>query len=491
MKKTFDPLTNSRRHFLASAGAGLGSAALLALLAQDGVVAAGANQSAHVAASGSDFKATAKNCIFVFLAGGTSQVDLFDPKPALEKHAGERLPGSFTKDVRFAFINASAKVLPSKYRFQKHGESGLEISDLLPHLAGCADDLAMIRSMHTEAFNHLPGHILMNTGVEKFGRPSVGSWVLYGLGSESQDLPGYVVLTSRSLVRGGGANWSNGFLPPRFQGVQFHDQGEPVLNLSQPPGIPRSAQRASLDTLAKLNGLRFDKLHDPEIASRIAAYELAFRMQSAAPELMELSGESQSMLDDYGVNRQGLQNVVATADKKPRAVSRTFSRNCLLARRLVERGVRFVTIFHGDWDHHSGLDRGLRQNCEGVDQPLAALIKDLKQRGLLDSTLVVIASEFGRTPLGQGKDGRDHHPFAFSTLLAGGGVRGGTVIGKTDEFGWRPVEEPVHINDLHATLLHLLGLNHLRLTYRHQGRDFRLTDLAGNVVTKLLKSNTP
>lgn len=471
----------SRRQFFSTTSSGLGSVALMSLLAHDNVLAAGPSSVPH-------FRPTAKNCIFIFLAGGPSQVDLFDPKPALAKHAGQPLPETFTKGVRFAFIKASAKVTPSKFRFRKHGESGLEISELLPHLANCADDLAVIRSMHTEAFNHLPGHILMNTGVEKFGRPSVGSWVLYGLGSESQNLPGYVVLTSRSLVRGGGANWTNGFLPPRFQGVQFLDQGEPVLNLSRPPGIPESAQRASLDTLAELNRLRLKTQHDPEIASRIAAYELAFRMQSAAPELMDLSRETRKTLDDYGVDREGLQNVVATADNKPRAVSRTFSRNCLLARRLVERGVRFVTIFHGDWDHHNGLDRGLRQNCDGIDRPIATLIQDLKQRGLLDSTLLVIGSEFGRTPLGQGSDGRDHHPFAFTTLLAGGGVRGGTVIGQTDEFGWRPVADPVHVNDLHATLLHLFGLDHLRLTYQFQGRDFRLTDVAGNVVKKLLKA---
>lgn len=472
----------SRRQFFTTAGSGLGSAALMSLLEVDDLQAAGPQ-------SGSHFAPTAKSCIFIFLAGGPSQLDLFDPKPTLAKYVGQPLPKSFTEGVRFAFIKPSATVAPSKYQFRKHGESGLEMSELLPHLATCADDLAIVRSMHTEAFNHLPGHILMNTGVEKFGRPSVGSWVLYGLGSASQDLPGYVVLTSRSLVRGGGANWTNGFLPPSLQGVQFHDQGEPILNLSRPPGVPALAQRASLDAIASLNRMRFETQHDPEISSRIAAYELAFRMQSAAPELMDLSGESQRTLDDFGVNRDGLQKVVATADNKPRAVSRTFSRNCLLARRLVERGVRFTTIFHGDWDHHGGLDRGLRQNCDGVDRPLATLIKDLKQRGLLDSTLVVIGSEFGRTPLGQGNDGRDHHPMAFTTLLAGGGVRGGTEVGKTDEFGWRPVADPVHVNDLHATLLHLFGLDHERLTYRFQGRDFRLTDVAGNVVTKLLKTS--
>ena len=317
--------TDSRRQFLTSAASGSGAAALLSLLYHDGVCAAGQNPASQAPASRLESKATATNCIFIFLAGGISHVDLLDPKPALQKHAGKPLPESLTKDVRFAFIKSSAKVLPSRYRFRRHGESGLEISELLPRLAACADDLAIVRSTHTDAFNHLPGHILMNTGVEKFGRPSVGSWMLYGLGSESQNLPGYVVLTSRSLVRGGGANWSNGFLSPRFQGVHFHDQGEPVLNLSQPPGIPESAQRASLDTLAELNRLRFEEQRDPEIASRIAAYELAFRMQSAAPELMDLSAESQKMIDAYGVNRTGLQNVVATADSKPRAVSRTFS----------------------------------------------------------------------------------------------------------------------------------------------------------------------
>ena len=480
-----EAVLNSRRRFLTSTGSGLGSAALVSLLKQDKVLSGSTGQRSS---SIPHFEPTARACIFIFLAGGPSQVDLFDPKPTLQQHSGQQLPDSLTNGVRFAFINSSAKVLPSRYGFAPRGESGIEISNLLPDLSTCADELALVRSMHTEAFNHLPGHILMNTGVEKFGRPSVGAWVLYGLGSENSNLPGYVVLTSRSLVRGGGANWSNGFLPPRYQGVQFHDQGDPILNLARPAGIPDAAERASLDTLARMNQLSFEQQHDPEIISRIAAYEMAFRMQSAAPELTDLSTESLHTLNAYGVNRDSLENVVATADNKPRAVSRTFSRNCLLARRLVERGVRFVTIFHGDWDHHSGLDRGLRQNCAGVDQPIAALIKDLKQRGLLDSTLVVIGSEFGRTSLGQGEDGRDHHPFAFSVVLAGGGVRRGTVVGKTDDFGWRPVEDPVHVHDLHATMLHLFGLDHLQLTYAFQGRDFRLTDVAGDVVTKLIQA---
>jgi len=472
----------SRRVFLTSSASGLGAAAMASLLDQDDVAA----DSNVAGAANTHFKPTAQACVYIFLAGGPSQVDLFDPKPKLHQHAGETLPESLTKDVRFAFIRSSAKVLPSRYDFRKHGQSGLEFSSLLPQTARHADDIAMVRSMHTEAFNHLPGHILMNTGLEKFGRPSVGSWVLYGLGSETKNLPGYVVLTSRSLVRGGGANWSNGFLPPKFQGVQFHNQGEAILNLSLPPGIPRAAHRASLDALREANQLAFERKLDPEISSRIEAYELAFRMQSAAPELLDLGEETKHTIDAYGLDRNLKDRVVASADNKPREVSRTFSKNCLLARRMVERGVRFVTIFHGDWDHHHSLDSGLRQNSLGVVQPIAALLSDLKQRGLLDSTLVVIGGEFGRTPLGQGSDGRDHHPHAFTTLLAGGGIRGGTVVGKTDDFGWKPVEDAVHVHDLHATMLHLFGLDHLRLTHRHQGRDFRLTDVAGRVVTKLL-----
>lgn len=482
-----------RRDFLTSAASGLGGIALASLLQNEGVLAKD-ERSDDVAARdrGSlmprcpHHPPTAKACIFIFLAGGPSQLDLFDPKPQLNRYEGQPLPESMTKNVRFAFINGNAVVKPSRYRFQKYGDCGMEMSELLPNLAGCVDDIALVRSMHTDAFNHLPGHILMNTGTEKFGRPSTGAWVLYGLGSESQNLPGYVVLTSQSLVRGGGANWSNGFLAPSYQGVHFNSQGEPVLNLASPPGISRDVQRASLDALAQLNQMRFNRIADPEIASRIASYEMAFRMQAAAPELIDLSSETQQTLDAYGVNRTGAQKVVATVDNKPREVSRTFSINCLLARRLIERGVRFVTIFHGDWDHHSGLDKGLRQNCDGVDQPIATLLHDLKQRGLLDSTVVVWAGEFGRTSLAQGKDGRDHHPFAFSMWLAGGGVRGGTVVGKSDDFGWQVAEDPVHVHDFHATLLHLFGLDHLKLTHRFQGRDFRLTDVGGRIVKDML-----
>lgn len=477
----------TRRSFMTSAASGLGAFALANMLHKDGVLAASPSASTldPLAPKSPHHRPRAKACIYIFLAGAPSQVDLFDPKPQLHKHAGQTLPESMTKNVRFAFINKDAKLKPSLYRFRPRGQCGMEISDLLPHLANCADDLCMIRSMHTEAFNHHPGHLLMNTGYEKAGFPAAGAWVLYGLGSASANLPGYVVLTSQSLVRGGGQNWSNGFLPPAYQGVHLRSEGEPVLNLTPPRGVTRHAERAGLDALRELNNIRNDKANDPEITSRIEAYELAFRMQAAAPQLMDLSSEKQHMLDAYGVNRGGLQEVVA-ATEKSRAVSATFSRNCLLARRLIERGVRFVNIFHGDWDHHNGLDQGLKQNCAGVDRPIAALLNDLKQRGLLDETLVVIAGEFGRTPLGQGGDGRDHHPFAFTLLMAGGGVRGGYVHGVTDDFGWRPVKDAVHVHDFHATLLHLFGLDHLKLTHRFQGRDFRLTDVAGHVVRQTL-----
>ena len=474
-----EQLVQQRRSFMTSAASGIGAAALASLVSGDGLLAEDAP------AHGPHHQARAKACIFIFLAGGPSQIDLFDPKPELNKRDGQKLPASLTKKVRFAFINDNARIKGSRFKFDKHGQSGMELSQLLPKIAGQADDLAIIRSMHTNVFNHLPGHILMNTGFEQFGKPSVGAWALYGLGSVSKNLPGYVVLTSQSLVRGGGANWSHGFLPPSYQGVHFRSQGDPVLNLSSPAGIPQQVQAASIDAVGRLNRLRYEQVRDKEITSRTKAYELAFRMQQAAPELTDLSKETQKTLDAYGVHRQGHQPVVATYESK-RPVSRTFSLNCLLARRLVERGVRFVTIFHGDWDHHNGLDQGLRTNAAGIDQPIAFLLKDLRQRGLLDSTLVVGASEFGRTPLGQGKDGRDHHPQAFSTFMAGGGTRGGTVVGKTDQFGWGPVEDPVHVHDFHATLLHLMGLDHRRLTYRFQGRPFRLTDVAGKVVKKVL-----
>ena len=489
----------ARRDFLTSASSGLGLLALSAMLQEDGLLAAaepdaGTNDSAStrpVRSRAPHFPARARSCIFIFLEGGPSQIDLFDPKPKLVEQDGQKLPDSMTKSVRFAFIQKDSAVLKgSKRVFRRHGECGMELSDLLPHLGRRADDIALIRSMHTDAFNHHPGQLLMNTGVMSFGRPSVGSWLNYGLGSESRDLPGYVVLTSGRGTSGGASNWSSGFLPSSYQGVLFRSQGDPVLNLSNPPGIDRSTQEAGLRAVRDLNALRAEQVADPEIASRIAAYELAFRMQSAAPELMDLASESAATRAAYGVDREeaGMKNYSGGGKGEFRA----FATNCLLARRLVERGTRFVNIYHATWDHHANLDQGLSFNCVMADQPIAALLQDLKQRGLLDSTLVVFAGEFGRTPLGENRKGReantgrDHHPFAFSIWMAGGGIRGGQVVGATDELGWNVIEDPVHVHDFQATLLHLFGFDHTKLTYRFQSRDFRLTDLGGNVVTKLL-----
>jgi len=367
----------------------------------------------------------------------------------------------------------------------------MELSDLLPHLGTCADDIALIRTMHTDQFNHHPAQLQMNTGVGRFGRPSVGAWLTYGLGSESNDLPGYVVLSAGRGASGGASLWSSGFLPSTYAGVLFRSQGEPVLDLRNPPGVSRDVQRTGLDAIRRLNQQQLDRTGDHAIASRIAAYELAFRMQAAAPRLIDLSGETAATRGAYGVDRPEPDDKGDKRGSGGRAYA-TFAQNCLLARRLVEQGVRFVNLYHASWDHHSNLDQGLTYNCGVVDQPVAALLQDLKQRGLLDSTLVVMAGEFGRTPLGENRPGykkvtgRDHHPFAFSLWLAGGGIRGGQVIGRTDELGWSPVEDPVHINDFHATLLHLFGLDHLKLTVPFGGLNIRLTNVAGKVVKKLL-----
>jgi len=486
-------LLQSRRNFLTSTANGVGGLALATLLKADGVLAsdAPAAPTNPLAPRTPHFAPKAKSCIFIFLEGAPSQIDLFDPKPKLNELHGQPLPESMTTKVRFAFIQKETAVLMgSPRKFAKYGQCGMDLSDLLPHLATCADDIALVRSMHTDAFNHHPGQLLLNTGVPTFGRPSVGSWLNYGLGSESNDLPGYVVLNAGRGTSGGASLWSSGFLPSTYQGVLFRNQGEAVLNLSNPAGLSAAMQRKSLDGLEKLNRRRLAHLGDPEIASRIASYELAFRMQSAAPELIDLSDESAATLAAFGVDRPDAPDNNYRGGG--RGVFKSCASNCLLARRLVERGVRFVNLYHASWDHHSNLDPELTFNCQMADQPVAALIKDLKQRGLLDTTLVVWAGEFGRTPLGEnraGRDsntGRDHHPFAFSLWLAGGGVKGGQVVGATDEIGWSVTEDPIHVNDLHATLLHLFGLDHLKLTHRFQGRDFRLTDVAGKVVGKLL-----
>ncbi len=492
MTPTVDFATRARRDFLTSTASGLGLAAIGNLLTQDGVIghqqasAAEAIKQAVVSRM-PHFAPKAKSCIFLLQAGAPSHLDLYSPKPKLNELDGQPLPKEMLEKVRFAFIKKdSAVLLGSPRKWSKHGQCGMDFSDFLPHLSTCADDMLMIRSMYSEQFNHHPGQLLLSCGRASFGLPTIGSWLTYGLGTVSQNLPGYVVLTSGRGSSGGASLWGSGFLPSHYAGVLFRNQGEPVLNLSNPEGLPPELQRRGLDTLKSLNEQRLDDMQDPEIASRIESYELAFRMQTAAPELIDLNGETATTQDAYGVNRP--QHAQATGRGNVANAHLSFARNCLLARRMVERGVRFVNIIYEAWDQHSSLDADLRYNSWVVDQPIAALIKDLKQRGLFDSTLVVWGAEFGRTPLGENRNGReantgrDHHPFSFSLWMAGGGTKGGTIYGESDEIGWGVARDPVHMNDFHATLLHLFGLDHLKLTHRNQGRDFRLTDVGGKVI---------
>lgn len=464
-----------RRRFLDNCSGGLGAVALAHLLGIEGRTAE-ARDANPMAVKRPHFAPKAKNAILIYQSGAPSQLDLFDPKPGLAKWAGQALPASLTKDLKLAFIKPNAKIMPSARTFRPYGQSGIEFSDWVPHLGGCADDICMIRTMHTEAFNHDPGALLLSTGVTQFGRPSMGSWVSYGLGSESRDLPGFVVLGSGKGPNAGSNIWSNGFLPSAYQGTRFRSVGDPILYVSNTDGITDELQRARIDTIRQLNERRLEKTGDLEIAARIASYELAFRMQVAVPQLLDFKGEPEHVLESYGIGQEP---------------THAYATNCLLARRMVERGVRFVMLTHGDWDDHKELDKGHTRNCAAVDRPSAALVKDLKQRGLLDSTLVIWASEFGRTPMGQmdrqdEDPGRDHHPDCFSMWLAGGGIAGGRIVGETDDIGLKPVEDTVHVHDLQATLLHCLGFDHEKLTYRHQGRDFRLTDVGGRVVEKLL-----
>lgn len=483
-------VTTSRRQFLGNSANAAGLLALATLLRDDGLLA-GDEAANPLSAKLAQFAPRARACIYIYLEGAPSQIDLFDPKPKLNELDGQPLPESMTANVRFAFLQKeTARLMGCPRTFQRHGQCGTELSDYLPHLATCVDDIALIRSMHTEAFNHHPGQLLLNTGSQMFGRPSIGSWLAYGLGAETQNLPGFVVLTAGRGTSGGTSNWGSGFLPSSYAGVLFRNQGEPVLNLASPAGVSPELQERTIAGVTALNRQRLSVMGDSEIASRIAAYELAHRMQSAAPELVDLAGETKATQEAYGLGR--VEPELTGWRGGPAGCFEAFARNCLLARRLVERGVRFVNLVHASWDHHSNLDRELGLACQMADQPVAALIKDLKQRGLLDSTLVVWASEFGRTPLGENRKGyekvtgRDHHPFAFSLWCAGGGIQGGQVVGKTDDLGWGVVEDPVHIHDLQATFLHLFGIDHLKLTYRFQGRDFRLTDVGGKVVEKLL-----
>ena len=458
-----NPQQIARRWFLQQCGVGLGAMALGQLLS------ASENP---LAPKKPHFAPKAKSVIFLFMAGAPSHLELFDYKPQLAKFDGTLPPADLLKGYRAAFINPNSKLLGPKFKFARYGQSGAELSELVPHFAKIVDEVAIVKSMVTDAFNHAPGQLLMNTGTQQFGRPSMGAWVTYGLGSESQDLPAFVVSSSgKKGPSGGDSCWGSGFLPTVYQGVQFRGTGDPVLYLSNPRGVDTQLQRDSLDTLRSLNQARLEATGDPEIATRINSFEMAFRMQTSAPELMDLTKEPKSILEMYGAE-----------PGKP-----SFANNCLLARRLVERGVRFVQLFHESWDQHTALVKDLTINCHDTDKPCAALVLDLKQRGMLDDTLVLWGGEFGRTPMVQGgSDGRDHHPNAFTMWMAGGGVKGGVVLGETDDLGFNAVKDRVHVNDLHATILQLLGFDHTKLTYKFQGRPFRLTDVKGEIVGKLL-----
>ncbi|GAB4364753.1 MAG: DUF1501 domain-containing protein [Bryobacter sp.] len=464
-----DPkLELARRWFLKDCGVGLGSLALAAL----GQGAELPKNDNPLAPKQPHFAPKAKRVIFLFMAGAPSHLELFDNKPQLAKFDGTLPPADLLKGYRAAFINPNSKLMGPKFQFAKYGQSGAEISELLPHTAGIVDDIAIVKSMVTDAFNHAPGQLLMNTGSMIFGRPSFGSWTIYGLGSEAQDLPAFVVFsTGKKGPSGGNSCWGSGFLPTVYQGVQFRSTGDPVLYLSNPAGVDEQLQKDSLDTITQLNKLRLAQVGDPEIATRISSYEMAFRMQASAPDLMDISKEPQHVLDMYGAD-----------PAKP-----SFANSVLLARRLAERGVRFVQIYHEAWDQHGNLVKDLKKNCQDTDQACAALVKDLKQRGMLEDTLVVWGGEFGRTPMVQGgSDGRDHHPNAFTMWMAGGGTKPGLVMGETDELGFNVTQDKVHVHDLHATLLHLLGFEHTKLTFKSQGRNFRLTDVHGHLVEKLL-----
>lgn len=470
-----DPLSKHierlrRRWFFRDCGVGLAGIAATSLLSQDSLQAAdGANP---LAVMQPHFPAKAKRVIYMFQAGAPSHLELFDYKPELTKNDGKLPPKELLAGYRAAFIDPNSALLGPKYKFAKHGKCGMELSEVLPHIASIADEICLVKTMQTDAVNHAPAQIMMNTGSQQFGRPSFGAWSLYGLGSETEELPGFVVLMSAKGTSGGASNYGAGFLPTLYGGTPIRSGGDAVLYLSNPNGIDSKAQRSSLDAINRLNEVSMQDIGDPEIAARIHSYEMAFRLQTSAPELMDLSQESQDTLTRYGI-------------KDPKESS--FARNCLLARRLAERGVRFVQLFHEVWDQHGGLTAGIKTNAGDTDRPSAALVQDLKERGLLDDTLVIWGGEFGRTPMTQGgTDGRDHHNRCFSMWFAGGGFKKGHVHGQTDDFGFNVVSNPVHVHDLNATLLHQLGFDHTRLIHRFQGRDYRLTDVHGNIVSELL-----
>ncbi|WP_435007698.1 DUF1501 domain-containing protein [Tundrisphaera lichenicola] len=470
---------STRRQFLGRSTSGIGVMALASLLNRDLFAGTTDGRQSLGALPELHFAPKAKRVIYLFMSGGPSQIDLFDPKPVLKQRTNEELPDSVRNGQRITGMTSGQSQLlmvGASHPFKTYGQNNVELSELIPHLGEIVDDVAIIRSMHTDPINHDPAVTFLLTGNQQPGRPTLGSWVSYGLGSENQNLPEYVILLS-----GGGGQpllsryWGNGFLPSKYQGVSLRSTGDPVLYVSNPEGIDPTVRRQLLDGVQELNKIRLDTVGDPEIAARINSYEMAYRMQTSVPELMDIAKEPKEVVEMYG----------ATPGQA------SFANNCLLARRLVERDVRFVQLYHRDWDHHSNLPVELKRQCDATDKPAAALVKDLKRLGLLDETLVIWGGEFGRTTYSQGKItadsfGRDHHPRCFTMWMAGGGIKGGQVIGKTDDFAYNIVEEPVHAHDLQATVLRCLGVDHTRLTFRSQGRDFRLTDVSGKVVEKLL-----
>jgi hypothetical protein len=470
----FAPRVNSRRWFLRECGLGIGKVAAASLLTN--ALLPGARAMEALTPKQPHFTGKAKRVIHLFMSGAPSQLDLFDNKPELAKLEGKPLPPSVIGGQRYAFIRPDAAVLGPRFKFSKAGQAGAEISEMLPHLREVVDDICIVKSMKTDQFNHAPAQIFLNTGFAQPGRPSLGSWTIYGLGSETQNLPAFVVMSTGAGISGGSANWSSGFLPSTYAGVRFRNQGDPILNVSSPAGVDSKLQRDSLDLIEEMNRARLGAVGDPEIETRIASYEMAYRLQTSAPDLMDLKSEGKATLEMYGCDPD-----------KP-----SFARGCLLARRMIERGVRFVNIYHEGWDAHSDVSGNLKNNCGATDRASAALVKDLKQRGLLDDTLVIWGGEFGRTPMVEtnatlGRSlGRDHHPQAFTIWMAGGGIKPGMSYGATDDLGFHVVENPVHIHDLQATILHCLGFDHERLTYTYQGRQFRLTDVHGHVVKDIL-----
>lgn len=475
---THTPLTDpTRRQFFETCGIGLGKIALGSLMASGAATSVSAADKTAFMPKATLFGAKAKRVIYLFMAGAPSQLELFDYKPKLKELDGKPIPPSVIAGQRYAFIQPDAAVLSPRFSFSKYGYSGAELSDQLPYLSGVADDIAIVKSVYTDQFNHAPAQLLLNTGSPLPGRASMGSWLSYGIGSESSDLPSFVVMQTGRFLGGGAALWDSGFLPGSHAGVPFRETGDPILHTSTPDGFDDQGQRQTLDVIKRLNEEQLRRVRDPEIQTRIDAYEMAWRMQSAAPELSDLKQENQTVLDLYGIK-----------DRK----ENSFAKNCLMARRLVERGVRFVQVYHSGWDHHGDVAGGVRAQSKETDQASAGLVADLKSRGLLEDTLVIWGGEFGRTPMVEASnilrrvDGRDHHPQAFTMWFAGGGIKPGVTIGATDELGFNVVEDPIHVHDIQATILHLMGINHERLTFKYQGRDFRLTDVHGKVVKKLL-----